>query len=249
MKVTFRDIVWFAIIALVVLVLSKCHRDKIDELNKGADVIIQKAKQSDSLHEKQLLIDRINIDLTAAIAKDAEANLKANEHQLNIAQATVLRLAAAVKESKNFPVDTSFVTVSPEYVEYCDSLAINSEHLSLDFDEYKNSAGHLIIAKDSVINTLKETVNHERSFSTECRREFAAMERFYKGADERAKPRNQIFLGAELIGTPQYLINNVGAVISLKTKQDKLMQVSGGLQSNGGYYGRISASFLIKLRK
>lgn len=249
MKVTFRDIAWFGIVALIVIWLSKCHRDKTGELQAKANEIIKVSKEKDSVYASRSSI--LNERVATSEATAALAAIKAGkaDGQLQETLKIITRLSAAVRASKNFPIDTSFVTVSPEYVSYCDSLAINSENIAAEYEGFKISIGGLITDKDSVIKTLKDLVNYEQTFSSESKKEFAALQYIYKNLIQSSAIRNQFFIGAEIIGNQQSLIQNVGAVLSLKTKSNKLWQISSGLQNNGQIYGRISGSILISFKK
>lgn len=249
MKITFRDIVWIAIIALVVVFLSKCHRDATNKLRVAAEEITRKALATDSAHAFQQTKSNERLRIAELWAQTAAQDARLADERLRDAIKINSRLAAAVKASKDFPIDTSFVEVSPEYVSYCDSLAVNSENLDKAIETSRINAGLIAIAKDSVINTLKETISSERDFSAECRKEFTALQHFYSKSEKAAAPRRQIYAGAELIGTQYRIIQNVGGVISLKTKGNKLWQISSGLQGNGQVYGRISGSVLISFRK
>lgn len=249
MKLTYRDIAWFAVVALIVVWLSKCHRDRAGDLQSQANEIIKASQEKDLAHAKQTQILSEKLAASEAAAQQLANKAEKAGSQLQVTLKTIARLSAAVNSAKDIPYDTSFVTVSPDYVTYCDSLAINSENIAGEYEGFKISIGDLVTAKDSVINALKETVNHERTFSAECKREFGALGQIYKDQIQSTKPRSQIYVGAELIGNQQTLIQNVGAVLSLKTKGNKLWQISSGLQNNGQVYGRISGSILITFKK
>ena len=184
-----------------------------------------------------------------AQAHNAAAVQLRSDLQLGQSIAINNRLSAAVKAAKLFPIDSTFIAVSPEYVNYCDSLAVFSDSITLNFENNKRNNAHLLLTKDTIIKLQQNQVANERASYEQCKRDFNSLRNFYAQAESQHKPRNQIYLGAELIGNQYTLIQNVGAVLSLKTKTNKLWQVSGGLQSNGGYYGRINGNFLIRFHK
>ena len=249
MKMTFRDIVWCAILALVLIMLSKCHRDKTNKLSESVTELMSQAKATDSIHAVKVMRDENRLNILLGQLQNATADQQAADKQVTQSMTTIARLSAAVKAAKFFTGDTSFVTVGPEYVMYCDSLAITSEATGVEFSAYKKRTGFLLLAKDTALRLQEGLLKSERAYSASCKKDFNALQHFYTESEKRNKPRNQLFVGAELLGNQTTMIQNVGAVLSLKTKTNKLWQISGGLQNNGGFYGRINGNILIRLRK
>lgn len=243
MKFTFRDLAWAGIVTLIVVYLSKCHRD---ETYDQATELIQLGKAKDSAHkvERQEADNKLTILLGQM--QNAAEKQQATDRQLTQSITTIARLSAGVKAAKLFPEDTTFTMVSPEYINYCDSLAVTSERVYDEFDNYKKKTSNLILAKDTAISFHEYMLKRERAAYAICT---AGYNELVQQAKRTQQPRNQIYLGAELIGNQYTIIQNVGAVVSLKTKSNKLWQISGGLQSNGGYYGRINGNILISFKK
>lgn len=250
MKITFRDMVWAGIVTLIVVALSKCHRDEKYESDKEIQRITNEANAKDSAHtvEQQVADNKLNIAIGQI--QNATEKQQATDRQLSQSMTTIARLSAAVKSAKLLPEDTTFTMVSPEYINYCDSLAITGEKLNIDFGEYKQKTGGLLLSKDSAFNLQGNMLKQERTAYAQCRKDYSALQLLYAAKQQSAqKAHNQVYLGAELIGNQYTVIQNVGAVVSLKTKSNKLWQVSGGLLSGGGYYGRINGNILISFKK
>ncbi len=249
MNITFRDIVWVGIIALIIIVLSKCHRDKTDDLNGDVQALLIERRMSDSVHKinAQALENKLNVAIGQA--QVAREDQRSAEGKLNASVATATRLAAELRRIKGWPVDSTAITVSGEYVTYCDSLAYTADSIAVDYTAYKRKNTSLLAMKDTAYNLQTQLLNKERAAKLQCDKDFKALQHFYAEADKRSKPTNQIYIGAEFIGSQQLLVQNAGAVLSLKTKTNKLWQVSGGLQNGGGWYGRINGNILIRLRK
>lgn len=249
MNITFRDIVWVAIIALIVIILSKCHRDKANSLNKDVAALLNERRMTDSAHsdEVQDLENRLYV-ITGQL-QNAQADQRTAEQRLNKSVTTAGRLSAELKRLRDWPTDTNAIMVGGEYVTYCDSLAFTADSLIVDYTIFKRKNTILLAGKDTAISIQKQLYDKERAAREQCKRDFEALTHYYKLADNRAKPVSQVFMGAELLGNRQLLIQNVGIAVSLKTKTNKLWQVSGGLQNGGGWYGRINGNILIRLRK
>lgn len=249
MNITFRDIVWVALIAIILIALSKCHRDKTNELNKDVTALVIERRMSDSVHNiaQQALENKLAV-VTGKL-QNAEADQHSAEAKLSKSITAAGRLAAELKRLKGWPTDTNAILVGQEYVAYCDSLAYTADSIAIDYITFKRKNNYLLASKDTALRLQKQLYDKERIALEVCRRDFKALEHFYTEADKRSKPKNQIYVGAELLGSERLLIQNVGIALSLKTKTNKLWQLSGGLQNGGGWYGRINGNILIRLRK
>jgi len=247
MRFEFKDIVWIGIIALVVVLLSRCHRNRSDKLNTDIQALKTKQLQDSIDYQNAVRVyetTAAKADSTAAIyiAKNKDVQLKLDQKS-----STILQLSRIIKGAG--PVDTSLTTVGPEYIEYCDSLADVSTAMVVDFQKYKRNTNIILQAKDTIISSKDGIIAAERQAKQNCKNDYNSLMHFYQDAQKAAMPRNQLYLGAELIGTPNYLVSNVGAVVSLKTKTNKLWQLSGGLQTTGQYYIRINGNILISLKR
>jgi hypothetical protein len=249
MNITFRDIVWVGIIAIILIALSKCHRDKANELNSDVQALINERRIKDSINAVESQKAAKNLNMAIGKAQVAKEEQLTAEAKLEKSVATAKRLAAELHVLKGWPIDSTAITVSGEYVTYCDSLAFTADSLAVDFVRYKRTNTLLLKAKDTAYGQLSKMYNKQLTEALECSKDFKALQHFYTEADKRGKPTNQVFLGAELIGSQQLFVQNIGAVLSLKTRTNKLWQVSGGLQNGGGWYGRINGNILIRLRK
>lgn len=245
MKFTFRDMVWIVIITLIVIGLSKCHRDDGDRLKEKL-LSLEAKHRNDSLSYVQQIKEQENSVVTSIKKADSITVInKSLETRLDGTAATVIKLSAALRRAKQPGIDTNFITVDQDYVDYCDSLAIKSSSLAFDYFNYKKNNAYLLTAKDETIKGKDDIIATERRAKQNCLNDYNALQHFYK---EAVKPTNQVYVGAELIGNPSYLINNAGIALTLKTKSNKLWQISGGLQANGQYYARINGNILIRLK-
>lgn len=249
MKITFKDICWFAVVALIFFFLSKCHRDEKGKLHEAVNSIEAQLKEDSLSHQaaRQALEGRLEAE--QEIAKTAMIQAEIINAKLSASERAVNRLTAAVKAAKLFPIDTSFVTVAPEYVSYCDSLANESGVMLSELSKYKNQSGVLIAAKDRQLNIKDSLITQERILTRNYSDRLEDYKRAYQKAINLAKPKFQVFIGAEIIGNQTTFFQQVGGVISLKTKRNKLWQVSTGIQSNGLLYGRINGNILITFKR
>lgn len=248
MKITYRDICWFAVVALIMFFLSRCHRDEKSTLRDEMSSVKQQLERdslfyvAESLAWEGRLLEQEGKTNEAIKASDV-ANAK-----LLYSERTINRLSAAIKSAKLLPFDSSFVTVSPDYVTYCDSLAEESEDLVIDLNNLKKLNTHIIEGKTGELAIKDSIIKVEKNLSKQYRSRYADLEVLCSKAMGINKLKNQVYIGAEVLGTQNTILQNVGAVISLKTKRNKLWQISSGIQSNGLVYGRINGNILISFK-
>lgn len=249
MKITFKDIVWIAIVVLIILGLSKCHRDSSRSQREKAEAVIADFKKADSGYKEQ--IGKLDSLLIAVGNYSREVKQEAQEanEKIKLSEKTIRHLSASLKAAKLLPIDTTFVTVSPDFVTYCDSLADQTDQLTIDLNRYRSTNTALLVSKESELAIKDSMISVERLFNQKYRQQFADLQTIYSKVLNDTKVRNQVFLGAEIIGTQTTVFQNVGAVLSLKTKTNKLWQVSSGLQYNGGLYARINGNILISFKR
>lgn len=248
MKPTFRDIVWIGVIALMAVLLSKCHRDDSNKQDANYKAL-QEKHYKDSLNYLQQISKQEQA--VAITVKQADSLGKVNkiiEAQLDDKAASVLRLSAALLKARTPGIDTNLITIDHDYIDYCDSLAFKASGLAVDYNTYKKNTANLIAAKDATISGKDEIIVTERKAKLNCLNDYNALQHFFQDCQKELKPHNQVYAGIELIGNPSYVINNIGLALTLKTKSNKLWQVSGGVQTNGQYYARINGNILIKLK-
>lgn len=248
MKFTFRDIVWVGIIALTLLVLSKCHRDDNDNLGIDIKQLKEKAYKDSIALTKQVQIHEYTAEVARQQAIIYTAKNKIIERQLDSTNLVAMRLARYIKGYEQPGIDTTFTTVGPEYINYCDSLADLTVLTSYNFGNYKKNTAIVLAAKDTMLMAKDSIISIERLAKQKTLRDYNGLMHFCQDMQKEVKPRGQVYIGAELMANPSHFINNAGVALSLKTKSNKLWQVSGGIQSNGGYYARVNGNILIKLK-
>lgn len=248
MKFTFRDIVWITIIALILVVLSKCHRDESDKLNAGVRALQEKHIADSLTYKSTIIIQENKVRGSIKKADSLTAVNKRLESTLDSKASDVLRLSTELHKYRTPSIDTNLTTVDQDYISYCDSLSFKASDLAIDYNKYKKNTGFLLQAKDETIKGKDEIIATERKAKENCLTDYSAMVHFYQDCQRSNKVTHQIYIGAELIGNPTYLVNNAGIALTLKTKSNKLWQISGGIQTNGQYYARINGNILIRLK-
>lgn len=249
MKITFKDICWFAVVALIIFYLSKCHNTGKVGLAGRLVALNDKILQDSIQHRTQVSALVARMELERQWSDSASYKAEVARARLDVSHMTISRLTAALKKAKLAPIDSAFVTVAPDYIIYCDSLADVTENSQYKYTALKAAQGLVVAGKDRQLQIQDSLIVAERTFARQCRAQYADLQLIYGKIFEDGKPRNQVFIGAEVMGTQQSLLNGVGAVLSLKTKRNNLLQVSSGVQSKGQVYGRINANILLTFKR
>ena len=244
MKFTWRDIVWCAIIALILLALSKCHRNDTDKMKDKYFELEKQFNNNKANHEfnQQQLQNKLVIAKEAV--QIANNELKVSEAKLSQSIATIKKLGITLKAAKELEPDSTFTLVSPEYMNICDSMWYTVEKSYEQLDVFKKKYDLLVFAKDTLLQR-QTFINKETSQAlTHCQQDYIKLQHLYS----IQKPVNQLYIGAEIL-SGAYVIQNVGVALTLKTKTNKLWQISGGIQNDGHYYGRINGNILISFKR
>ncbi len=153
-----------------------------------------KSKQEDSAHAVESMREQNKLNVLLSQLQNANEKQQIADRQITQSFTTIARLSAAVKASKFLTdVDTTFVTVSPEYVMYCDSLAMSGEATVIEFAGYKKRTIDLLLAHDTTIKLQGAMLQRERDAYNACRTDFNALQQLYKRAGNQLRPRNQIY--------------------------------------------------------
>lgn len=176
-------------------------------------------------------------------------------------QGTINRLVTQLQAAKVQPFDSSFVFVSPDYVEACDSLGDAAVQQGELLKQAKNEnekvyelLNYEVYIRDSVIDEEAKKLN-------ELRADFNAQTHFFQLAIKQGKPRTKVFIGGETFFNDKIPVSGAGVTLDLLTKKNKQIGVGGGFQTlryelPGGekktvtdWYGKVSYKFLISFKK
>lgn len=246
---TFREYLILAVVlVLAILFIRSCHgsdtlrtaaMQKEDSL-KALNTTLQASHTADSLEKTALIGEVRELRVKAQSSKDSDLMAFTG------LQKAYRGLSGRIQASEPSKPDSNGVWVVPEkYLKQCDSCATALQLGSSAFDKlkYDDSATKALYEYELALREAYEKDLNRQYDSSQSL--FNAQSQVVTALAKAGKPKAQIFAGVEILGGPVTVFQNIGGALSLKTKQDKLFQISGGLTNLGTWYARINANFKI----
>ena len=135
---------------------------------------------------------------------------------------------------KEYLPDTNYDSLVLQYNKLVDKfLASNIYQDSIKID----SIGHVYV-KDTVSNNLLKGRSYSYSLKYPIINTYTT-----------SPPKNQLYYGGGVIGSPVEIINNIQLGVLLKTKRDRIVGINAGINSQGTITYGVSSYWKIKLKK
>ena len=225
------------ILFAVLLYLQACPRKQPATVPKSEYDAMKKAV-TDTAHyyEEIIKADDAAIDLATMRAEESDQRARESEDKLTTSQADNARLIAKINAGKKEKPDSSFVAVSPMYIEGCDSLALVSGAQDLLINKYKKDNADLKAAKEHGIATRDKKIQDQARFNASLDKQLADCLAKYKEKDS-VKVKNQWFGEIGLMGNPIQLIGGGEVGITLINKKGVMYGVKAQLSAGQLWYG------------
>ncbi len=234
-KLTLNLAIVLGILILIFMLLKGCKDDnkvyneykaKIDSaaslIRETNQLIAEKDARIEELQEQDS-INLANLDESLVLLNETTDDLSASRKKVNALIAKINR------------VQPGDVVVNRD--EECDSLValvVNQDKYIQDYENQVNKTfddfDSVIEGKDSIIKVREEEV-----FKLKSTVEYI-QDNILKLPPE-LKRRNQVFLGAELLGNKTQLLDGYGANISLLNKKGQMFEAKILSVHNAAYYG------------
>lgn len=224
--------------------------------NKPGENVAQLKSENQQLKKEILRLD----DTLLSIAKDHlsdinrwqgmkdlyEVEKKEADNNQKLQQRTIDRLAATIRNNTGKPVDSSFVLVSPDFKEACDSLPgeiykLNQTIAEKDtaINEWTEILSYEVQQRDSTIEALSGQIDKGREL-------FNKQNKIVEDALKAARPRGRLLGGVGLIGNETNPLGGTKINLAYQSKGGKQYQVGGILMRGGVWY---EATVLVTLIK
>jgi hypothetical protein len=225
---------WLIILGMV-LCRKPAHTDMIprsqftalqERLNDTSAAYEQFRRKSDSA-----------IDNATAMAVQASEQLKESNDKLNDTKGTVKWLLSELDKADAQKPDSSWVSVSPEYKNDCDSLREVNGVLLGQIDNYQQGAEQQADILAYELRLRDSIIEQERGFNDMFKKSLQDCIAIGKQAQKSAAPRNQLYAGFGAIGSQLNPLAGGEVNLSLKTKADQIYEVRGALIATTWYVG------------
>lgn len=223
----FKNILIIVLVIFAIILLMKCNgankrlekvqaaQLKSEEARKqdSAEYIKKEARWQDSIHKADL-----NSDLQVKVIKETEKKLAASQWSVN-------RLTAIIRSAPTKP-DSSFVLVSPEYKDACDSLPdkIDSQNAVIAALQENNEGlvdlmNYETVYRDSLIEVEQQQVKKLNSA-------IAGKNKLIKDALKAAEPKGMFLIGVGIMGNEKKFLGGASLKAAYLTKGGKMYQYS-----------------------
>lgn len=241
---------WIAafILFLVVLYFQLCMNKKTNTVGSDVYNAMVKAKD-DSIKYYRGVIKTDSAAINGAHMASAEQRDKAELYRrsLNESQNQVQRLSDKIDAAKKEKQDDLWVAVSPRYVEGCDSLRLVAVDQNAKIDQYEESKVNLEKKMNYEIALRDTALQHRDQFNSAMIKQ---LDTCHAKLDSTisSKQRTQVYVGVGVLGNKINPLSGGQINVSLKTKGNKIYEVTGAAVGGTWYVG-FGTKFLISFRR
>lgn len=242
---------WIAafILFLVVLYFQLCQNKRnTDAITKDDYNAMVKAKE-DSIRYYKVIIKADSVNINDAHMASAEHHDKAALYQRSLAESQnlVRRLSDKIEAAKKEKKNDTWVAVSPRYVEGCDSLRLANINQAVKINEAQQENAKVVELMDYEIALRGTAIQHFDAFNAAMIKQLDTCQLKLDTAIKKQQ-RNQVYAGVGMFGNQITPIAGGQVNVSLKTKGDKIYEVTGAAVGKTWYVG-LGTKFLISFRR
>lgn len=221
---------------VVILYLVTC-KTKTATVPKSEYEALKKTTQDTVKYFNEILKadDAAIVTATAHAVQSAERAIE-SEAKVTEGQSIIARLNAKLNAARNQRPDSSFVTVSPEYVIGCDSLQLQSEYQDIQINRMKKDNAVLVAAKEQEIATRDNKLIDQENFNIALRKQLDTCQLKVK-EKENVKVKNQWYGVVGLTGNEANPLGGGEAGIILINKKGVLYGIKGEIVGGRVWYG------------
>lgn len=224
------------ILFAVILYLQMC-KSKSDVVPKSDYEAMVKATADTVKYFNEIIrADDEAISMATFHAEQSAERAIESEAKVMQGQSIIARLNAKINAARNQKPDSSFVTVSPEYVIGCDSLQLASEHQSLQINWLKRDYAGLVASKQKEIDTRDTALTNRTKFNHALQKQLDACLLTAKEKED-VKVKNQWYGVVGLTGNQVNPLGGGEAGIILINKKGVLYGVKGEILAGQLWYG------------
>lgn len=242
---------WIAafILFLVVLYFQLCANKKLtDTITKADYNAMVKAKDDTIKYHKEIIkADDAAIEMAVGHAEQSAQRAKESEDKVTESQSIIARLNAKLNAARKEKPDGSFVAVSPDYINGCDSLQLVTEYNNLQLNWYKRDNAALVASKQREINLRDTAIQHRDQFNAAMIKQLDTCHLKLDSAINNQQ-RTQVYAGVGMFGNQINPLAGGQVNVSLKTKGNKIYEITGAAVGNTWYVG-LGTKFLISFRR
>lgn len=225
------------ILFAIIIYLQACpHRQSTTVPASEYEAMKKVVVDTAAYYEEIIKADDDAIGLATTMAEEADQRLRLSEDKVTTSQDIIDRLNEQIKEAKKEPPNVSFVPVSPNYINGCDSLVFVTGIQRIQINQQKKDYANLITAKDQEIATRDKKLKNQADFNASLKGQLDNCLAKFKAKDS-VKVKNQWFAEVGLMGNPTTLIGGGEIGITLINKRGVMYGVKGQIMAGHAWYG------------
>lgn len=191
--------------------------------------------------------DSAAIENATVIAMQNYDNWQQSEKKVDAKQNTIERLTFKIAEAKKEKPDSSWVQVSPRYIDGCDSLRLANIAQRQTIGNYEKDGAELVSSMTAEIKAKDSALQHQKDFNKKFQSQLDACMEQLKTCEKESKPRVAGYGEFGLMGNKANPLAGGEAGFSLITKKGQMYGVKGQVVGNTWYAG-IKTGFKISFR-
>ena len=232
----------------MIVLLMLCNKaDNGDNVSKAKyDALATRVKDTANYYRQLLDAEAGRRDSAVQARTQLQQQLVQSNQKVTASQATINRLVAKIEKANNQSADDTWVKVSPDYKEGCDSLVVKVKQQESELAQRDTTVAQLndlmlfeIAYRDSTINAQKEFNRKFISQLDDCMMQLQGK--------VNQKQRNQVYAGIGVFGNQINPLAGGQVNVSLRTRGNKIYEVTGAAVGNT-WYGGVGAKFLLTFK-
>lgn len=225
------------ILFAVILYLQACPRKQPPTVSASEYEVMKKAVVDTAAYYEEIIkADDGAIGLATTRAEEADQRLRQSEDKVTTSQDIIERLNEQIKEAKKEPPNASFIPVSPNYINGCDSLVFVTGAQRIQINQQKKDYAYLVTAKDQEITTRDKKLKDQAEFNTALKVQLDNCLTKFKAKDS-VKVKNQWFAEVGLMGNPATPIGGGEIGVTLINKRGVMYGAKAQLSAGRVWYG------------
>jgi peptidoglycan hydrolase CwlO-like protein len=213
----------------VILYMQTCKTKPVTVPKSEYDALV-KSKEDTVKHFNAIIkADDAAIEAAKTHAVQSAERAIRSEAKVTEGQSEIKRLNAKIDAGRKEKPDSSFVAVSPRYVEGCDSLSLISGIQDIRVDMYKKDNADLKAAKEQEIAARDKKLKDQKDFNDALQKQLDSCQDKVKEKEKSAKVKNQWYGIVGITGNKLNPIAGGEGGITLINKKGVLYGIKGEL--------------------
>jgi hypothetical protein len=221
----------------VILLQQACPRKQPNTVSQSDYDAMVKSKEDTVKYFNEIIkADDAAIDMATAHAEQSAQRARESEDKLTEAQSIIDRQNEKINAARKEQVNGSFIPVSPNYIEGCDSLQLLTSWQGSLINKHKQDNVMLKAANEHQVASMNKKLQDQQEFNASMKSQINNCLAKFKAKDS-AKVKNQWFGEIGLMGNPTQPIGGGEIGLTLINKRGVLYGVKAQLSAGQIWYG------------